>query len=556
MTISTTRASFSLPSSRLCRRVLLLAAALLGTAAAASAATLDHSAPAPRVTLATGTLEGRWAQVDGVRLREFRDIPYAAPPVGALRWRPPQPPPAWAGVRAAQRFGPRCMQLPLFSDMVFRSDGMSEDCLHLNVWTPASAPGAGLPVKLPVLVYFYGGGYVGGDGSEPRYDGASLAARGIVTLTVSYRLGVFGFLALPALAAESPQHAAGNYGLLDQVAALRWVRANIARFGGDPAQVTIGGESAGAISVSALMASPLSRGLLARAIGESGALIAPIAPLTLAQAEQQGSAFAAKLGADSLVALRAMPASALLRASGEAGAPAAMPDLDGYFLTEPPASTYARGAQAQVPLLLGTNSQEGYYTAILQKATPTPAHYRAALQRLFGTEAARALALYPGSSEAQLRRSATALAGDIFIAHSTWRWMDLQRRSGHAPVYFYYFAQPRPAKRQPAPGERPDAGAVHSGEIEYALGNLDGNKVYAWTPADRTTSQVMEGYVAQFIKTGNPNAAGLPHWPAVRPSDGGLLRQVIDANAHTEVDRGAARQAFLQQFFVHHRAPF
>ena len=554
MTISTTRASFSLPSSRLCRRVLLLAAALLGTAAAASAATLDHSAPAPRVTLATGTLEGRWAQVDGVRLREFRDIPYAAPPVGALRWRPPQPPPAWAGVRAAQRFGPRCMQLPLFSDMVFRSDGMSEDCLHLNVWTPPAA--SSQEAKLPVLVYFYGGGYVGGDGSEPRYDGASLAARGIVTVTVSYRLGVFGFLALPALAAESPQHAAGNYGLLDQVAALRWVRANIARFGGDPAQVTIGGESAGAISVSALMASPLSRQLFARAIGESGALIAPIAPLTLAQAERQGSAFAAKLGDESLAALRALPASTLLQASGAAGAPSAMPDLDGYFLTEPPAVTYARGAQAQVPLLLGTNSQEGYYTAILQKKSPTPAHYRAALRRLFGTDAARALALYPGSSEAQLRRSATALAGDIFIAHSSWRWMDLQRRSGHAPVYFYYFAQPRPAKRQPAPGERPDAGAVHSGEIEYALGNLDGNKVYAWTPADRATSQVMEGYVAQFIKTGNPNAAGLPHWPAVRPADGGLLRQVIAAHTHTEIDRGAARQAFLQQFFVHHRAPF
>ncbi len=554
MTIATTRASLSPSPTRLRTQALLLAAALLGVAAAASAAPLDGAAPAPRVTVAAGTLEGRWAQVDGVRLREFRDIPYAAPPVGALRWRPPQPPAAWRGVRAAQRFGPRCMQLPLFADMVFRSDGMSEDCLHLNVWTPASASRP--TAKLPVLVYFYGGGYVGGDGSEPRYDGASLAARGIVTVTVSYRLGVFGFLALPALAAESPQHAAGNYGLLDHVAALRWVRANIARFGGDPARVTIGGESAGAISVSALMASPLSRGLLAGAIGESGALIAPIGPLPLEQAEQQGSAFAAKLGARSLAALRAMPASALLQASGEAGAPAAMPDLDGYFLTEPPAATYARGAQAQVPLLLGSNSQEGYYPAILQQESPTPAHYRAALQRLFGSQAARALALYPGDSAAQVRRSATALAGDIFIAHSTWRWMDLQRRSGHAPVYFYYFAQPRPAKRRPAPGERPDAGAVHSGEIEYALGNLDGNQVYAWTPADRTTAQVMEGYVAQFIKTGNPNAAGLPHWPAVRPEDGGLLRQTIAAHTRTEVDRGAARQAFLQQFFVHHRAPF
>ncbi len=507
--------------------------------------------PPPRVHLADGVIEGKHLSANGSSLDAFQGIPYAAPPVGALRWKPPQAVEPWKAIRETRRFGPRCMQLPLFGDMVFRSNGMSEDCLYLNVWKPAHVHG-----KLPVLVYFYGGGFVAGDGSELRYDGASLASRGMVTVTVNYRLGVFGFFALPALAAESPQHAAGNYGLLDQVAALRWVRANITRFGGDPAQVTIGGESAGAISVSALMASPLSRQLFARAIGESGALIAPIAPLPLAQAERQGNAFAAKLGADSLAALRAMPASALLQASGEAGAPSAMPDVDGYFLTEPPAVTYARGAQAQVPLLLGTNSQEGYYTAILQKESPTPAHYRAALQRLFGAEAARALALYPGSSEAQVQRSATALAGDIFIAHSTWRWMDLQRHSSHAPVYFYYFAQPRPARRQPAPGERPDAGAVHSGEIEYALGNLDGNKVYAWTPADRATAQVMEGYFAQFIKTGNPNAAGLPHWPAVRASEGGLLRQVIDAHTHTEVDRGAARQAFLQQFFVHHRAPF
>jgi para-nitrobenzyl esterase len=436
--------------------------------------------------------------------------------------------------------------------MVFRSDGMSEDCLDLNVWTPAMAAGA----KLPVLVYFFGGGFVAGDGSEPRYDGAAMASKGIVTVTVNYRLGVFGFFALPALAAESPHHAAGNYGLLDQVAALRWVQANIARFGGDPAQVTIAGESAGSIAVSALMASPLAKGLFARAIGESGALIAPIAPLTLAQMEQQGEAFAKKLAAPSLAALRALPAATLLAATTDQGYADANADLDGWLLTEPPAATMARGAQAQVPLLLGTNSQEGYYTSILGDDTPSPVNYRAALQKLFGAQAARVLALYPGNSAAQVKRSATALAGDIFIAHSSWRWMDLQRRHSKAPVYFYYFAQARPAKREPELGEQPATGAVHSAEIEYALGNLDGNPVYAWTPADRATSAVMQGYFAQFIKTGDPNGKGLPHWPAVRPSDGGLLRQTIDAHPRTRVDRGAARQAFLQQWFRDHAAPF
>ncbi|MEO8778005.1 MAG: carboxylesterase family protein, partial [Rhodanobacter sp.] len=264
----------------------------------------------PRVQTVEGWVDGTHALTNGLGLDEFQGIPYAAPPLGALRWRPPQPVSAWNDVRQTKHFGPRCMQLPLFGDMVFRSHGMSEDCLYLNVWKPAHASG-----KLPVLVYFFGGGFVAGDGSEKRYDGASLASQGIVTVTVNYRLGVFGFFALPALADESPQHAAGNYGLLDQVAALRWVRANIARFGGDPAQVTIAGESAGSIAVSALMTSPLAHGLFARAIGESGALIAPIAPVTLATMEKHGETFAHKVGTDSLAALRALPANTLLQAT-------------------------------------------------------------------------------------------------------------------------------------------------------------------------------------------------------------------------------------------------
>jgi para-nitrobenzyl esterase len=509
---------------------------------------LPVNAAAPTVTLATGAIVGNSATVDGVGLREFHGIPYAAPPVGALRWKPPQPVQPWSGVRKTQRFGPRCMQRPIFSDMVFRSDRVSEDCLYLNVWTPAQATGK----KLPVLVYFYGGGYMAGDASEPRYDGASMAARGIVTVTVNYRLGVFGFLALPALAAESAQHAAGNYGLLDQNAALHWVQQNIARFGGDPAKIIIGGESAGSMSVSALMASPLSKGVIAGAIGESGALMAPLAPLSLAVAQQRGEKFMAQVGADSLAALRAMPADALLEATADKATPRFAPDVDGKFLTEPTAATFARGAQAAVPLLLGSNSQEGSYVGLLDGQAPTPANYRAALQRVFGPQAPRALALYPGDDEEAVKRSGTALAGDMFIAHSTWRWMDLHRRTGGAPVYFYYFDQPRPAKRRPVAGESADAGAVHSAEIEYALGNLDGNTVYAWTAKDRETSRLLQGYFAQFIMHGDPNGEGLPTWPAVVESDGGLLRQTIDAHPRTVVDNGAARQAFLQQFYANH----
>ena len=514
--------------------------ALLGFAmAVAPLPILAAGASAPVVRTDSGALSGLHAVTVG--LDEFKGIPYAVPPVGSLRWKPPQPVSAWTGVRKADHFGPRCMQRPLFGDMVFRSDGMSEDCLYLNVWTPAHAEGR----KLPVLVYFYGGGFVAGDGSESRYDGASLARRGIVTVTVNYRLDVFGFLALPALAAESPQHATGNYGLLDQAAALRWVHRNIAAFGGDPAKVTIGGESAGSMSVSALMASPLSRGLMQRAIGESGSVLGNLAPRPLAQAEKEGSAFERHVGAHSLADLRGMDANALVKACGDKGVAEFVPTVDGYFLPRSPEAIYQAGEQAQIPLLVGSNSQEGYYANLFNGMAPTPANYRAVVEKRFGAHAAEALKLYPGNTEAEVKTSGTALAGDQFIAYATGRWMQLQRQTGHAPVYYYYFDQARPAKRDGSAG--PDPGAVHSGEIEFALGNLSGNHVFAWTATDHKVSATMEGYWANFIKTGNPNGANLPHWPATAEKDGGLLRQVIGAKTHTRVDHAAARYDFLQR---------
>ncbi|MFC5583210.1 carboxylesterase/lipase family protein [Rhodanobacter terrae] len=512
---------------------------LLGLAAALAVAPALAAGPPPTISTHAGRLSGFHDAEAG--LDEFKGIPYAAPPVGPLRWKPPQPVVAWTGVRMADHFGPRCMQRPVFSDMVFRSDGMSEDCLYLNVWTPAHRPRG----KLPVLVYFYGGGFIGGDGSEPRYDGASLARRGIVAVTVNYRLDVFGFLALPALAAESPVRATGNYGLLDQGAALRWVQHNIAAFGGDPHQVTIGGESAGSMSVSAQMASPLSRWLMQRAIGESGSVLGNLKPMPLALAENQGEAFRQHVGAHSLARLRAIGASALLQAVCEKGVPDFGPTIDGYFLPRSPEAIYQAGEQAHIPLLVGSNSQEGYYADLLGKQPPTPANYRAAMEQRLGAHAAEALKFYPGRTEAELQASGTAFAGDQFIAFATGRWVQLQRQTGHAPVYYYYFTQARPAKRDGSAGA--DPGAVHSGEIEYALGNLSGNHVYAWTAADRRASTVMEGYWANFIKTGNPNGPGLPHWPAAAPKDGGLLRQAIGADTHTRVDHDVARYEFLQR---------
>jgi para-nitrobenzyl esterase len=506
---------------------------------ALSAGTVLAAPQAPVAHVEAGSLSGIHDARAG--LDEFKGIPYAAPPVGALRWKPPAPVAAWQGVRKADHFAARCMQRPLYGDMMFRSDGLGEDCLYLNVWMPAGSEGG----KLPVLVYFYGGGFSAGDGSELRYDGASLARHGIVTVTVNYRLDVFGFLALPALADESPQHATGNYGLLDQVAALRWVHRNIAAFGGDPDKVTIAGESAGSMSVSALMASPLSKGLMQRAIGESGAVLGNLAPTPRALAERQGETFRKHVGARSLAGLRAMPATRLLAASGDKGMPDFGPDVDGWFLPRVPASIYRAGAQAHVPLLVGSNSGEGSYTFLIDNGEPTPANYRAAVTRQFGEHASEALKLYPGNDEAEVKASGTALVGDEFIAFSTWRWMQWQRETGGAPDYSYYFTKARPARRDGSAG--PDPAAVHSGEIEYALGNLATNRVFAWTAADHAVSATMEGYFANFIKTGDPNGPGLPHWPAATPKDGGLLRQEIGVDTHTFVDHNKSRYEFLQR---------
>jgi para-nitrobenzyl esterase len=542
------------------RRVTMTA--MLGFAALGNLLAAPPARAADRVVTSYGVVEGSGRQPSGVR--QFLGMPYARPPLGPLRWAAPEPLSRWPGVRKAAGFGPRCMQQRLFSDMVFRSGGMSEDCLYLNVWTPARSAHE----RLPVLVYFYGGGFIAGDGSEPRYDGARLAADGIVVVTVNYRLGAFGFMAHPELSRESGGRGSGNYGLLDQHAALQWVHDNVAAFGGDAARVTIAGESAGSVSVCAQMVSPLSKGLIAGAIGESGSILGTLSAQPLAQGEQNGTRFASAAGAGSLADLRAIPADRLLvlagnpfQAGGKSESFRFAATIDGYFFPRAPAELYAAGAQAHVPLLVGVNTGEGQPGMVLGKSPPTVAAYQAALRSSYGAEADALLEVYPAIADGDgVLDAAQDLAGDLFIAYSTRKWLALASSTGGQPTYYYLFAKPRPPMSPKAQAAavaeavagggnaqiEPPRGATHSSEIEYALGNLDSNSVYAWTEADQQVSRTMRGYFANFIKRGDPNGAGLPSWP--RFSSG--QRQRIDVLTRAEAETSAARQALLDRHFA------
>ena len=509
----------------------------------------------PRVTVANGILEGKVES----GIRTFKGVPYAAPPVGNLRWREPQPMTNWTGVRKADAFGPRAVQLPLFGDMNFRSNGISEDCLYLNIWTPSKTGNE----KLPVLVYFYGGGLMAGDASEPRYDGESMARRGIVSVTVNYRLTVFGFFSHPELTKESPHHASGNQGLLDEAAALQWVQQNIAAFGGDSKRVTIAGESAGSFSVSAQMASPLSKKLFNGAIGESGSLLGFTPLVSLSDGEKTGVQFAESLGAKSLAELRAMPAEKILQATTSAGFERFPITVDGYFFPKQPIAVYEAGEQAQVPLLVGWNSEESSYQGLLGDEAPTVENYTKAVQKKAGNGAAALLAAYPAATDADVIETATKLASDYFIGYSTWQWSDVQARTSKKPVYRYLYAHPRPQMRSEMGNAKaglaggimkdtmgiketpPATGAVHSAEIEYALGNLATNNVYDWQPADAEVSNIMQAFFVNFITTGNPNGLGVPAWqPVERNKPASLMR--IDVNTKAVIEKHRDQYLLMQ----------
>lgn len=507
------------------------------------------------VTTPLGALEG----TDSSGLRIFRGVPFAQPPIGPLRFAPPAAPAKWTGTRDAKAFGPRCMQQPLFGDMNFRSPSMSEDCLYLNIWAPPKSAGK----RLPVMVYFFGGGFQAGDSSEPRYDGEIMARKGIVAVTVNYRLGVFGFLAHAALTADSPNHASGNYGLLDQSAALHWVKDNIAAFGGDPKRVTIAGESAGSTSVSAQMASPLSRDLIAGAIGESGSAVSTQSQTPRATVEAQGAKFAALLNINSAADLRKATAQQIFEAAAKPGAPRFNVCVDGYFFPEPPAAIYAAGKQAHVPLLAGWNSEESNARGVLGREAPTLDNFRKAVERLYGEHAAAILKHYAPVSDAEVAQAATDLAGDRFIAFSTWKWIDVAANTGGKSVYRYYFERPRPKMTAAFAGatanlaggvtrnaNTPQAplpkGAVHSAEIEYALGNLEGNKVYDWEPEDFQVSRLMQEYFANFIKKGDPNSPNTPKWPAIRKGKEVPVMH-INVNSQSELERNRGRYETLDK---------
>jgi para-nitrobenzyl esterase len=440
----------------------------------------------------------------------YKGIPFAAPPTGDLRWRAPTPPVRWSGLRPAEAFAPACPQAPPDPGLGLPALPTSEDCLCLNVWTPARSPGRGLPV----MVWIYGGAFNVGGTALPAYSGAHLAERGVVVVSIAYRVGAFGFLAHPELTKESGHDGSGNYGLLDQIAGLEWVRDNIAAFGGDPHRVTIFGESAGGISVSMLAASPLAKGLFQGAISQSGGSFGPPQHVdeggtnvpTLKVAEERGRRYLAKLGVATIAEARRLSPQRLLDAAGPAfGGGIFWPNFDGHVLPGDQYALYSEKKYSDVPVLIGTNADEG---APFPQA-PHAADYVAMVHKRYGDYADRILAQYPGTSDAQAVRSGRDLFRETGFAWPTWTWARLQTRTGGKPVFLYFFD-----RRPPYPDEPrfADWGAAHGAEIPYVFGTLDPGPI-KWTAADHALSEAMMTYWSNFAKTGNPNGEGLPAWP-------------------------------------------
>ena len=461
---------------------------------------------ADSLTVKTEQGKAKGKTINDGKVNAFLGLPYAAPPVGDLRWKAPEPPAKWKGERDATKFGAHCAQNHVFDDMVFQDAGPSEDCLFLNVYAPADATSKS---KLPVMFWIPGGGYSGGGSNEPRHNGDFLPLKGVVLVTINYRLGIFGFLATSDLAKEA-NGAAGNYGLMDMVAGLQWVKANIKEFGGDADNVTIFGESAGSFAVSTLMAVPSAKGLFAKAIGESGGAFSDVLPMdTLEAREKKDDDFVATLGAKSLAELRALPVDKILDAV-KAKRGGFSSDVDGKFITEPVPDTYAAGKQAHVPLLAGWNRDEGSFLGNGMTADK----WKGMASGMFKDRAAEFLSIYPGATDNEAVESAGAFGGDSFIAFSTWRWLEAHRKTGDSPVYRYHFElRALPSKFHPG------TFAFHSDDIEYVFGTLDTRPGETVRPEDRKLSDEVMSYWTNFAKTGDPNGAGLPVWPKYGSDD-------------------------------------
>jgi para-nitrobenzyl esterase len=442
---------------------------------------------------------------DGLTI--YRGIPYAAPPVGDLRWRPPQSAQKWQGVHLASEYGRACMQSnPAISNL----PAPSEDCLFLNVWTPAKRANE----RLPVMVWIHGGGFTAGTPAEQLYHAEWLASKGVVVVSVGYRLGVFGFLAHPALSAESDHRVSGNYGLLDMVAGLQWVQRNISAFGGDPRRVTIFGESAGAIAVSQLCASPLAKGLFQGAISESGGSFGPVRadggpgenmqPLDVA--EKAGVAWSESLGASSVAELRKIPAEQLL-AAAQRQRGLSWPITDGWVIPDDQYKLYQAGRYHDVPVLIGYNSDEGATFGVPRSQEA----YVESVRQRYEQSAGELLAAYPGGDTPAAKKTARDLTRDSAFGWHTWTWARLQAKTGKSKVFLYYFDE-HPDYSADSP--RAGYGTPHSEELPYVFRQLREHNRPVPTPKDEAMSEMMRIYWTNFAKTGDPNGAGLASWPA------------------------------------------
>lgn len=477
----------------------------------------------------------------------FKGVPFAQPPVGNLRWRAPQQMKVWTGVRQATKYGDDPMQGNPFGDMGFNAEKKSEDCLYLNIWTPAKT----MKESLPVMIYFNGGGLIAGSGSEPRYAGASLARHGIIVITANYREGIFGFFAHPELSKETVYHGSGNYGFMDQAAAIKWVYDNIAAFGGDPKQITIAGESAGSMSVSALMATNLTKGMISKGIASSGSVCGrPF--ISQKQAEELGVKKLTSMHVKNIKEARQMNAEELLVKSDMNGLPSYC--IDGYMFTESPDVIYRKGNQQKIPLLVGRNSMEMPAQYVLQGKPATLETMRAIIEGQYGNKAQELMDIYGLKTDKDvLGKPGVDFASDSFIAYGTWLFGYLHAKTSGQPVYRYYFSHPRPEMVQKgfvaglaggvSKSDKDETsaltegfkGAVHSADIEYAMGTLPTNRVYNWQPEDYAVSEQFIRYYANFIKTGNPNGLGLADWDPINgkqvPS-----QLILDVNSHQECD--------------------
>lgn len=461
------------------------------------------------ISTANGEVKGVFNTETGIYA--YKGIPFAKAPVGDLRWKAPQAVEQWETTFNATEFGPICMQREPrpFSmwtqEFIAPVGNMSEDCLNLNIWTKEGP----IDSKRPVIVFIHGGGFSSGSGSVPIYNGERMAEKDVVFVTINYRVGIFGFLAHPELSEESSNNVSGNYGLLDQIAALEWVQNNIANFGGDPDRVTIAGQSAGSFSVNYLVASPLAEGLFHGAIAESGAAMLPAARLTtdnsLSSAEERGEQALMSLGVGSISEMRELPADSLLSAQGQYGSPI----IDGYVIPKPVHSLFIEGNYNDVPLLTGWNEDEGLSFG----TPPTAEQFKQNLRDQYGDYADELLELFPADTDSIARQSQMDLNMLNTFGLQNWKWAQVQNQTGDSPVYLYYFT-----RDVPYTNEQQDFGAFHTGEVPYAYNNLHTSK-RPWESIDYELAEMMSSFWVSFAEDGDPNGEGLPEWPTARPDN-------------------------------------